>query len=71
MLVQNFESLQTRKRYTRGGAEHWKESYIPGFGVSIGVKDRAINVKGNPSQVLLGFDLPSPRLRGFLKSSLS
>ena len=51
--------------------KRWKEIYIPWFVVSIGGKEWTIDVKFNPSWVLLGLTLPSPSLRGFLKSSLS
>ena len=36
--------------------ESWKEIYIPGFSVPIGGKEWYIDVKGDPSRVLLGFD---------------
>ena len=39
MVVEAFDILQTRKGSTRGGAERWKERYIPVFGVSIGVEE--------------------------------
>ena len=51
--------------------EHWRESYIPVLGVSIGWKEWVLNVKVNPSWLFLGFTLLSPRLRVFPKPSLS
>ena len=49
----------------------WKENYISGFGVSIGANEWDIDDKGNPSWLFLIFTLTSPRLRSFIKSSLS
>ena len=48
-----------------------RKNYIPVFVVSIGVRDWSLNIKVNSGLVFLGFNLPSPSLRCFLKSSFS
>ena len=62
-----WELTNKEELYEGRGNKRCKEIYIPLFGVSIGAKDWALSVKGNPSWLFLGFALPSTRLRSFLK----